>query len=49
MASDDLSLEEFADPAALPALEDHGEKSAADLATVFDVPVNISAVLARPT
>ncbi|MBD3835123.1 flagellar motor switch protein FliN [Brevundimonas sp.] len=47
MASDDLSLEEFADPAALPALEDHGEKSAADLATVFDVPVNISAVLGK--
>ena len=47
MASDDLALEEFTDPAALPTLEDHGEKSAADLATVFDVPVNISAVLGK--
>ena len=47
MASDDLSLEEFADPAALPSPDDHGEKSAADLATVFDVPVNISAVLGK--
>ena len=47
MASDDLSLEDFSDSGALPALEDHGDKSAADLATVFDVPVNISAVLGK--
>jgi len=47
MASDDLSLEEFQDTAALGAPDDSGEKSAADLATVFDVPVNISAVLGK--
>ena len=47
MASDDLSLEDFSDSGALPPSEDHGDKSAADLATVFDVPVNISAVLGK--
>ena len=47
MASDDLSLEDFSNAGALPPLEDHGDKSAADLATVFDVPVNISAVLGK--
>ena len=47
MASDDLALQEFPDSTGLPPLDDSGEKSAADLATVFDVPVNISAVLGK--
>lgn len=47
MASDDLALEEFSGLSGLPLLDDSGEKSAADLATVFDVPVNISAVLGK--
>ena len=47
MASDDLSLEEFPDSLGLPTPDDHGDKSAADLVTVFDVPVNISAVLGK--
>ena len=47
MASDDLSLEEFADSTALAVADDHGDKTAADLATVFEVPVNISAVLGK--
>ena len=38
MASDDLALEEFSSLSGLPPLDDSGEKSAADLATVFDVP-----------
>ncbi len=44
----DLGLEDFEDagmPGAGP--EDEGDKSAADLAPVFDVPVNISAVLGK--
>ena len=47
MASDDLSLEEFPDSTALATVDDHGDKTAADLATVFEVPVNISAVLGK--
>ncbi|WP_395942560.1 flagellar motor switch protein FliN [Brevundimonas sp.] len=47
MASDDLSLEEFSDSNALNIADDHGDKTAADLATVFEVPVNISAVLGK--
>ncbi|MGI4817443.1 MULTISPECIES: flagellar motor switch protein FliN [unclassified Brevundimonas] len=47
MAIDDLPLEEFAESTALTLGEDGGEKTAADLATVFDVPVNISAVLGK--
>jgi flagellar motor switch protein FliN/FliY len=48
MASDDLTLEEFPESTALaPAADDGGEKNAADLAPVFDVPVNISAVLGK--
>ena len=47
MASDDLALEEFSALSDLPPVEDAGEKTAADLATVFDVPVNISAVLGK--
>ena len=47
MDADDLALEEFSESAGLAPLEEAGEKSAADLATVFDVPVNISAVLGK--
>ena len=45
--ADDLALEEFPESTALAALDDAGEKAAADLAPVFDVPVNISAVLGK--
>jgi flagellar motor switch protein FliN/FliY len=44
--SSDLKLDEFAptpEPGGAPA--DHAERSAADLAAVYDVPVNIQAVL----
>ena len=47
MASEDLALEEFPDSTALTTTDELGEKSAADLSTVFDVPVNISAVLGK--
>lgn len=47
MASDDLALEEFAASTDLATLDEGGEKTAADLSTVFDVPVNISAVLGK--
>jgi len=45
----DLKLDEFSptpNESGGP-LADHGERSAADLAAVFDVPVNIQAVLGR--
>lgn len=45
--ADDLALEEFQPGQALATQDDGGEKSAHDLATVFDVPVNISAVLGK--
>ncbi|MGQ2990532.1 MAG: flagellar motor switch protein FliN [Brevundimonas sp.] len=45
--AEDFALEEF-DPAnALVPHDDAGDKSALDLAPVFDVPVNISAVLGK--
>lgn len=47
MASDDLALEEFPESTALATLDEGGEKTAGDLAPVFDVPVNISAVLGK--
>ena len=47
MASDTMALEEFPESAALTPHEDMAEKSAHDLAPVFDVPVNISAVLGK--
>ncbi len=47
LMADDLALEEFADSTALATVDEVGDKSAADLATVFDVPVNISAVLGK--
>lgn len=45
----DLKLDEFspAPPQAGPISFDGGERTAADLAAVFDVPVNIQAVLGR--
>jgi len=50
MAEEDLKLDEFAaDDGALPETSMDEEKSAGDLAPVFDVPVNISAVLGRST
>jgi len=45
--ADDLALEEFGASTALAPFDEGGEKSAGDLATVFDVPVNISAVLGK--
>jgi flagellar motor switch protein FliN/FliY len=48
MADDDLKLDEFAQgEGALPDIPADEEKTAGDLAPVFDVPVNISAVLGR--
>ena len=48
---EDLKLDEFApdEAAAADPLGEEEEKSAGDLAPVFDVPVNISAVLGRST
>ena len=46
--AEDLALEEFQPGTTLAAPEDGTpEKTAHDLATVFDVPVNISAVLGK--
>lgn len=45
--ADDLPLEEFDASTALAPVDEAGDKSAMDLATVFDVPVNISAVLGK--
>ncbi len=48
MASEtDLPLEEFPESTAVVPVTDETEKTAADLAPVFDVPVNISAVLGK--
>lgn len=47
MASDDLTLEEFEPSTAVAVADEAGDKTAADLAPVFDVPVNISAVLGK--
>ena len=47
MAEDDLKLDEFASDGGLPEVSGDEEKNATDLATVFDVPVAISAVLGR--
>ena len=45
--ADDLALEEFPDSTALATIDEIGDKSASDLAPVYDVPVNISAVLGK--
>src|SRR3954469_23847430 len=48
MADTDLTLDQFDDqPLASEVAIDFDEKTATDLAPVFDVPVNISAVLGR--
>ncbi len=45
--AEDFALEEFGTSTALATTEEAGDKSAVDLAPVFDVPVNISAVLGK--
>ena len=47
MASDTMSLEEFPDSTAVTVSDLGVDKTASDLAPVFDVPVNISAVLGK--
>ena len=48
MAEDtDLKLDEFGPDGLIASLPDTEEKTAHDLAPVFDVPVNISAVLGK--
>jgi flagellar motor switch protein FliN len=48
MADTDLKLDEFGASGLVGAASgEHEEKTASDLAPVFDVPVNISAVLGR--
>ena len=47
MASDTMALEEFGDSTAITVADDATDKTAHDLAPVFDVPVNISAVLGK--
>ena len=47
MASDTMALEEFQDSTAITVNDEATDKSASDLAPVFDVPVNISAVLGK--
>ena len=46
MSENDLKLDEFAE-GGLPEAPSAEDKTAGDLAPVFDVPVNISAVLGR--
>ncbi|MBL8546404.1 MAG: flagellar motor switch protein FliN [Hyphomonadaceae bacterium] len=43
----DMKLDEFQPTPESPAAADHSERSAADLAAVYDVPVHIQAVLGR--
>lgn len=45
--ADNFALEEFDSANALVPTDEAGDKSALDLAPVFDVPVNISAVLGK--
>ena len=47
MMDDDLTLEEFPDQNLPSVADEGGQKLATDLTTVFDVPVNISAVLGK--
>ena len=47
MSDTELPLEEFEPSTALTSVSDGADKIAADLAPVFDVPVNISAVLGK--
>ena len=45
--ADTMALEEFPDSTAITVNDEATDKSASDLAPVFDVPVNISAVLGK--
>ena len=47
MADKDLKLDEFGPSGGLGSVGEGEDKTASDLAPVFDVPVNISAVLGR--
>ena len=47
MADTDLPLEEFPESTAVVPVNEESDKTAVDLAPVFDVPVNISAVLGK--
>jgi flagellar motor switch protein FliN/FliY len=47
MPDNDLKLDEFGPSGALAGSGEAEDKTASDLAPVFDVPVNISAVLGR--
>jgi flagellar motor switch protein FliN/FliY len=51
MSDNELELDELgpADGSHEPGPEEGGEKTASDLAPIFDVPVSISAVLGRAT
>jgi flagellar motor switch protein FliN/FliY len=49
MADNDLKLDEFAPASPMEIGTEIEEKTATDLAPVFDVPVSISAVLGRAT
>ena len=49
MSDETLSLEEFTAPQAGMHIEEYEEKTAQDLAPVFDVPVQISAVIGKTT
>lgn len=47
MGDPTVPFEDFSNQEGGLAYDEGGEKTAADLATVFDVPVNISAILGR--
>ncbi len=47
MSDPNLTLPEFGPGAAMAGVDEFEEKTASDLAPVFDVPVNISAVLGK--
>ena len=47
MASDTMALEEFPDSVGMTVNDEMTDKTAHDLTPVFDVPVNISAVLGK--
>ena len=47
MTENEMTLEEFGEDTSKDEVDDGGDKTAVDLAPVFDVPVNISAVLGK--
>ena len=49
MSDETLNLEEFNSPEGGLVIEEYEEKTAHDLAPVFDVPVQISAVIGKTT